>query len=168
MNRSKNRFWRFLFWTAAAAVMVFIFLKSAEPGDRSSATSGGFIEMVLTIFSKSFREKSEPERLLLVGQLQPIIRKFAHFGIYTVLGVFLLSAMFTYDCTPILQAGVSWGIGLVYAVTDEIHQIFVPGRAGQVRDVLIDFAGILTGTLILFFIRCLILRKRSRKENVKQ
>ena len=39
-------------------------------------------------------------------------------------------------------------LGLVYAASDEIHQLYVPGRAGQFRDVLIDSAGVLLGICI--------------------
>jgi VanZ family protein len=38
--------------------------------------------------------------------------------------------------------------GVLYAVSDEIHQLFVPGRAGQIRDVLIDACGVFVGIII--------------------
>ncbi len=41
-------------------------------------------------------------------------------------------------------------IGILYAISDEIHQLFVPGRSGKVTDVIIDSLGILTG--IVFFL----------------
>lgn len=40
---------------------------------------------------------------------------------------------------------------LLFAVSDEIHQHFVPGRQGCVRDVFIDMLGILIGILIIHF-----------------
>ena len=39
-------------------------------------------------------------------------------------------------------------IGILYAVSDEFHQLFVPGRAGQFRDVLVDGAGTVLGVLL--------------------
>jgi len=39
----------------------------------------------------------------------------------------------------------SLGICVLYAVSDEVHQLFVPGRGRQVRDVLIDSAGAIVG-----------------------
>ena len=51
---------------------------------------------------------------------------------------------------------------LVYAITDEIHQIFVPGRAGMVRDVIIDLFGAMIGAGVFLLIRYLCKR---RKEN---
>ena len=38
----------------------------------------------------------------------------------------------------------------LYACTDELHQIFVPGRSAQFRDVLIDTLGASFGTLITY------------------
>ena len=46
---------------------------------------------------------------------------------------------------PVLAAG------FLYAVSDEIHQIFVPGRSGEPRDVLIDTSGVLIGICLVRF-----------------
>ena len=50
-------------------------------------------------------------------------------------------------------AAIALSVGFLYAVSDEVHQIFVPGRAGQLRDVLIDTTGVLLGIFLcsLFF-----------------
>ena len=42
---------------------------------------------------------------------------------------------------------IPWGIAALYAVTDEFHQLFVPGRSGQFSDVVLDSAGALAGLL---------------------
>ena len=74
-----------------------------------------------------------------------ILRKIAHFVEYFIL-VFLLFRAFKGS----LNAGTfnsyiySSTLSLGFAVSDEIHQLFVPGRTGCVRDVLIDAAGILS------------------------
>jgi hypothetical protein len=55
-------------------------------------------------------------------------------------------------------------IGVLYAVSDEIHQTFVPGRAGQLRDVLIDSCGVLAGICIIKVLRRFhALRRAGRK-----
>lgn len=41
-------------------------------------------------------------------------------------------------------------IGVTYAASDEMHQLFVPGRSGKLADILIDSLGIITG--IIFFL----------------
>ena len=40
-------------------------------------------------------------------------------------------------------------VGAVYAASDEVHQIFIPGRSGEGKDVLLDCVGVLLGILIL-------------------
>ena len=55
-------------------------------------------------------------------------------------------------------------ICVIYAISDEIHQLFVPGRAGQVRDVLIDSAGSLLGIIIVMaFVKILIKFNKKHK-----
>ena len=47
-----------------------------------------------------------------------------------------------------MKAGWAWVVGTLYAASDEIHQLFVPGRSGQLRDVLLDSAGVAAGILL--------------------
>ena len=49
----------------------------------------------------------------------------------------------------------------MYAISDEVHQLFVPGRSGQATDVLIDFSGSLAAILILSSVLYLIRRKKQ-------
>ena len=60
-----------------------------------------------------------------------------------------------------------WGIATAYAVTDEFHQLFVPGRSGQMTDVMIDSGGALVGLLALHVIRMFI-ENRKLQRNKKQ
>ncbi len=47
----------------------------------------------------------------------------------------------------------AWAVGTVYAITDEVHQFFVPGRSCEARDVAIDSCGVAAGVLIWLLIR---------------
>ena len=74
-----------------------------------------------------------------LGDWDLVLRKIAHAAEFAVLGFLLLRA-----------AGgpqVALGLGIAYAVSDEIHQHFVPGRLGSPIDVLIDSVGVLAGVL---------------------
>jgi VanZ family protein len=51
---------------------------------------------------------------------------------------------------------------ILYAVADELHQLFVPGRAASPVDVLIDTGGALLGILLFALLRFLIRKKRSK------
>ena len=48
---------------------------------------------------------------------------------------------------------IPWAVATVYAATDEFHQLFVPGRSGQISDVLLDSAGVMAGLLVLAAVR---------------
>ena len=53
----------------------------------------------------------------------------------------------------------------VYAATDELHQMFVQGRSCEVRDILIDSLGALTGILIACLISVLRAKKKQSVES---
>ncbi|MBR2778883.1 MAG: VanZ family protein [Firmicutes bacterium] len=57
-------------------------------------------------------------------------------------------------------ASAAWLFGTFYAVTDEVHQMLVPGRSGECRDVLIDSAGVLAGILLVI----IVFKIKNRKE----
>ena len=78
--------------------------------------------------------------------------KFAHFGAYLVFG-FLATFGATFSRASLWVAGaVCWG----YALSDELHQSFVPGRDASIGDWFADAAGSIAGILLyLLFLRLL-------------
>lgn len=91
------------------------------------------------------------------------VRKGAHFTIYFVLGIFLY--MFADSFSPSIRFTFKSSVFIcfLYAVSDEIHQYFVPGRACRILDVSIDTLGAASGILMLIFILKLIKIKRKKK-----
>lgn len=73
------------------------------------------------------------------------IRKTAHFSVYLLLGVLVMNALRRSGVIGLKAVALAIGICVLYAVSDEVHQLFVPGRGGQARDVLIDSAGAILG-----------------------
>ena len=63
---------------------------------------------------------------------------------------------------------IPWLTATVYAATDEFHQLFIPGRSGQVSDVLLDSAGALAGVLILARGVRYVWMSKKRKESVTE
>jgi VanZ family protein len=84
---------------------------------------------------------AQPDLSTGLGAWDTILRKLAHLVEFAVLGGLLLRAIGAR--IPALTAGVA------YAVSDEIHQTFVPGRQGSALDVLVDAAGVAVGILVL-------------------
>jgi len=78
-----------------------------------------------------------------VDVLDFIFKKSAHFIEYTIL--FLL----WYRALGVKNPFKAIVFSLIYAFSDEIHQLFVPGRTGNLRDVGIDFSGMLIAAILI-------------------
>lgn len=119
--------------------MIVIFLLSNEVADTSSVRSGVIVDLLVQ--SVSWSE----------GLLTFLTRKAAHIFVYFVLGILMLNAVRHH--VPLRRAvWMSIVFVLAYAVFDEIHQLFVPGRSGEIRDVLIDTIAGTVGVGIMYFI----------------
>lgn len=76
-----------------------------------------------------------------IGLLSLIIRKLAHFIEYFILGILVINFITRYDKKIIIAILLC----IIYATSDEIHQIFVPGRSCQIIDIMIDSLGSIMG-----------------------
>ena len=152
MKSSNILFFRFLGWIVAILIMLFMFLSSAQNAEASSATSGGFIKIFLSLFYPEFNLSNNVVQAEIIKGLQYLFRKAAHFSSYFGLGFSLSVAIHTYDIKSICKFLLPVFISLIYAITDEIHQLFIPGRAGRISDVLLDLSGALLGTVIVLII----------------
>jgi len=65
-----------------------------------------------------------------------------------VLGLFITGAIYSSRLSRIVVFLISWALTTLYAASDEFHQLFVPGRSGEIRDVCIDSVGAIAGVLI--------------------
>jgi VanZ family protein len=75
-------------------------------------------------------------------ELDYILRKMAHVTEYAILTCLLWRALKGYNLAPVYLVAYPALISLLYAVSDEFHQSFVPGRQGSASDVVIDSIGI--------------------------
>ena len=91
-----------------------------------------------------------------------VVRKLAHFSIFAVLGL-LGFAAFSVDLPPRRAFPAALILGAVRAILDEVHQSFVPGRSCEVRDMCIDFAGVLLGAAFLLLILLFIKHQNNKK-----
>ena len=133
--------------------MVVIFLFSCENAFESAKTSGSTIRFFLNIFYPDFKALAESVQAEIIESFQYIVRKIAHFTIYMILGVLTFLSVVTYKNIALkFRLGINLSVCLLYAVSDEIHQLFVPGRVGHINDVFIDFSGAVIGTAILLLV----------------
>ncbi len=80
--------------------------------------------------------------------LDTLLKKSAHFLVYAVLARLYLRGLGFYRSLPVPAAGLALLLAALYAVTDEFHQAFTPGRTPRVTDWLIDCAGAAAGLLL--------------------
>lgn len=128
-------------WSLVIICMGVIFYFSAQDGDESQALSDSF-KIIFGI----------PVRV-------SVLRKIAHFIEFAGLAMLVFNAFRqTYGhCCPYL----SFFVTAAYAATDELHQLFVPGRAGMLTDVLIDSLGAAAAILFLMLIKFIIEKRRT-------
>ena len=132
---------RFLPYLPAALWMGLIWLLSAQDAAASSALSGGLAAALAGILPFS------PEGM------EGLLRQGAHFTLYLVLGALLAWG------SRGRRLWAAFGAGGLYVLLDELHQVFVPGRAMEGLDILTDLLGLGAGILLLGYL----LRKRNDK-----
>ena len=154
------RVFRAVLWMLTAATMIAIFLLSAQSADESNAGSVIVTETIINTLPAT-RNLPETEKQEVINNTNNTVRKNAHFAMYFLLGLFITPAMMLrrQSAFPARKRLWLWGaallICLLYAVSDEIHQIFVDGRACLAQDVLIDFSGaFLASGIVMGIMNC--------------
>ena len=133
--------------------MIVIFSFSSADANKSTGTSDKVITTMIEIKDKiTNNETPNNEKEIIVKNSSFYIRKIAHITEYLILGFLTFNLLKQYSVTNIYYA---IGLSILYSCTDEFHQLFISGRSGSIRDVLIDFIGILIGTYLykLLFIK---------------
>lgn len=130
--------------------MVMIFLLSNEEAVKSSKKSDGLIIKSMELFTGKSLSDQEKEKVL--KYLVFPVRKCAHLSLYLILGILVISLLREYMVINTKLVLLSLLICFLYACSDEIHQLFVPGRSGEVRDVLIDILGACLGVSFYYLV----------------
>ena len=160
---------RILTGLLALAWMFLIGSFSAQTGGESGNLSSQVADTLISVREWiTGQEYSEAEREIWIQQMQFPVRKLAHMSEYALLVLLLVLHLGTYTRLTAdrkqfyIRLALSFGIAVLYAATDEIHQLFVPGRSGQFTDVCFDGAGAALG--VLFCLLCFLIRKRKIKK----
>ena len=144
----------FIVLSVLFAVMIFCF--SARNGVESTGDSYTVGMEFGRIVHSDFKHWSEDAQLAFAEAVDHPIRKLAHATEYAVFAMLLCGVWFDGRRKRKLSALFAWGTATVYAMTDEFHQLFVPGRSGQIKDVLLDSCGAAVGVLLLMLVVALI------------
>lgn len=142
--------------------MAVIFAYSAQPGDESGETSIWAGMMFGKIFVPNFEDWSEEKQVEFAEKIDHPVRKAAHFTEYTILGFLIAVAYVDNDKKRYKKFLVPWLFGSVYAATDEFHQRFVPGRNGNIFDVMLDSSGVAFGVCLVLLMVGIGLRCKAK------
>ena len=139
--------------------MVVIFSFSNQGGTKSSNTSQKVTKVIIDMVGNNSKAQNEQ----FIANLEKVIRKLAYYSIYTVGGILIMSYSYTLDKPRRQQVCESLIFGAFYAVTDELHQFFVPGRSARFFDIGIDTLGVFTGIAIYMMIKNLKIKQFNLK-----
>lgn len=143
--------------------MISVFCFSNEAGEKSSNTSGRFTQTVVNIITLH-SNTDEETKTNIKEKIEPIIRKLAHYSLYTVGGIVILNYINTYKIKTTKKAIISTITGAFYAATDELHQFFMDGRSASIIDIGIDTLGVITGVwLFLCLLKLISIIQRKGK-----
>ena len=159
--------------------MITIFLFSSQDGMESESTSDIITNRIVNENIENTAEEGKNysnegtnetsvteynyEYEMYKGGVRLVVRKSAHFIIYLIGGILVFNFLKTYNLSIKKIIGLTILFILIYASTDEFHQLFVEGRTARVSDVLLDTCGAICG-LILIFICSKILKLKDRKK----
>ena len=131
-----------IFIISTLLMTVFIFSNSLTSAVESKETSRGVLIFIQDLFS---------ELGINIALTQKIVRKSAHIIEYFILGIlfFCIYKVLSYITQKSSKyAYLISGIAILIPIIDENLQRFSPGRSCEIRDMLIDMAGISTGILV--------------------
>lgn len=124
---------------------LIIYIMSSFNAEESANQSNFIVNIIASIFN-----------INNISLLSLIIRKLAHYIEYLILGILVIN-MFIKNNIPKSYL-ISIIFCVIYAISDEIHQFIIPGRACQIKDILIDSIGSITG---IYLYKLISKRKKS-------
>ncbi len=161
----KKIFLKIFLLVLTVAVMCFIFKMSAMEAEESAELSTSVGYTVGEIVVEGFDEMPQAEQAEYVDSIEHPLRKLAHFSEFAALGFLLVLDVAAFTAAKGLKRYVIAVIlGLVYAATDERHQIMVSGRSCELRDLLIDTGGVVVGCAVASLIIALLVFFKGRKK----
>lgn len=142
-----------------------IFYLSSRNGKESSAQSKSISAFIVrAIDGMDGKMASEQTILQKATQLDHTIRDLGHSSEYLILGVLLFWHIGQRKIPKLNAALMAFGFALVYAISDELHQLYVPGRACDILDLLADSIGMTIGILGFWLVSSQRARIKTKKD----
>jgi hypothetical protein len=116
-------------------IMIIIFIFSHDSGSTSTIKSNIFVDRFYNIFNFNINRRL----------LTKIIRKSAHISLYALLGFSVSNYLIDFNKKIYINSIL---FILIYSISDEVHQLFIPNRSGSIIDILIDLIGGIIGIIL--------------------
>ena len=142
-------------FTLVICCMLIIFMFSSDSGTASSKKSDSVIINLVEVISN--KKVNNKDRDKYIEKYVFPVRKCAHFTIYLILEILVISLLSEYRILNFKTVLYTLLIVFLYACSDEFHQLFVSGRSSEIGDVLIDSSGGFIGSYLYYLFR----RKRK-------
>ena len=151
--KNQRKKWRILAFLPMLCMMLIIWGFSANSGDVSANQSEGIVNrLIMSAEHISGQPLSEEERSLWEERIHTPIRKLAHMTEYMIFTLTVAFPLMLYCKDKKKIKWITFIYCTLYACLDEIHQLFVPERSGQITDVFVDAIGI--GIGVFLFHKC--------------
>ncbi|MCD7783977.1 MAG: VanZ family protein [Oscillospiraceae bacterium] len=141
LSKVKSKLPMIISATIVLITLVALFVFSGQDGDESSKTSGVIVDFVIKLFSL-------PDDAETLNTVTLVVRKLAHFTIFAILGASLYA--FTSSLLLLRPYISTLIVGLCAAALNELQQLSSAGRTASIRDVAIDFGGVIVGSFIVW------------------
>lgn len=160
---------RIAVWIPAVLMAIVIFGFSSQDGVESGGLSYKVADVLISGVEKlGLADVCDDDREVMIEKLQYPIRKCAHISEFAVFTILVVIAFYVNKLHGTKLYMISWLSGVLFAATDEFHQLYVPGRCGSFVDVCIDSTGCLIGVFVAFMAsyiyKCLDLKRRNKLE----
>lgn len=141
--------------------MIVIFMFSQDSAVSSTEKSDTIASKIVNIISDVTHNDNIE---YYIDSIIVLVRKTAHFLEYLILGVLFINVVKDYKSLTLGVYIFSVVFCMLYASSDEIHQLFISDRSGRIFDVFIDTMGSITGISLFYLIKN---RKRTKKQTSK-
>ena len=162
---------KIILWLLLIIWCSVIFLFSNQSADDSSYLSSNLAEFLKNtimalknIAAPVFKPLYSIDIKILAENLEFIIRKLAHFTIFFILGAISVPLCACYTQKKAKNFLIPLLFCVFYAICDEFHQFFVPGRSARIFDVFIDSLGSLCGICFLLLLSDYRFNKKNKRK----
>lgn len=165
----KHKIWilRIILIVLIIGWMFIIFDFSADDGDESQSLSDKITIKVVHILKSDYDSMPKVEQKEYFNKVSFVVRKIGHLGEYGILGLLVTGFLLTFEKIRNLKKRYIYLLALlwcmVYAISDEVHQMFVNGRSAKVIDVFVDMIGGLVAAVILVAIWKTVNKRKEAK-----